>query len=274
MNRKKIMALILSVIMVLGSFTISFAQTDLEIKNDGVSTFKDIKGHWAANAINKWSDYGIINGYNGSFRPNDSITRGEMAVILNNMMDYQVAAQNKFTDLKSGRFYTDAILKANAAGIIKGDGSTVRPTDKITREEAAVMLAKAFALDVSTGGISFNDSASIATWASGYIKTMEAKGYVKGTNNNFMPKSNITRAETVTIIDNIVKAYYTKAGTDTDNVNGIAVIKVSDVILKDITISENLIIAEGVGEGEVTLDSVTVKGKTVVRGGGENSIHI
>ena len=76
------------------------------------------------------------------------------------------------------------------------------------------------------------------------------------------------------MINNIVKAYYTTAGTYTENVAGTAIIKVADVTLKGITVSENLIIAEGVAKGDAYLDSVTVKGDTVVRGGGENSIHI
>jgi hypothetical protein len=76
------------------------------------------------------------------------------------------------------------------------------------------------------------------------------------------------------MINNIVKAYYTTAGTYTENVDGTAIVKVADVTLKGITVSENLIIAEGVAKGDAYLDSVTVKGDTVIRGGGENSIHI
>lgn len=271
MKKRKALSFILAVMMVFGTFSTALAETELEATSTNEMKFSDVSKHWGAAAINKWSGYGIINGYEGLFRPDDSITRGEMAVILDNMMDYQVAANNTFTDLKAGQFYTEAILKANEAGIIKGDGSTVRPTDKITREEAAVMLARAFAISESSGNGTFQDRGTIASWAIGFITTMQSKGYVQGTNNNFLPKSNVTRAETVTMIDNIVKAYYTTAGTYTENVAGTAVVKVSGVILKDITISENLIIAEGVGlgQGEVTLDNVTVLGSKVVRGGSD-----
>ena len=57
-------------------------------------------------------------------------------------MDYQRKAQNHFTDLEN-TFYTDAILGANAAGVILGDEGTVRPKDAISRQEAAVMLGRA-----------------------------------------------------------------------------------------------------------------------------------
>lgn len=275
MKKQKVLSLIVVSAMALSSFSTPFAETDTDLAAVNPAVFQDVTGHWAEAAIYKWSDYGIINGYAGLFRPNDSITRGEVAVILNNLMDYQTAAQNTFTDLPAGQFYTDAVLKANAAGVVKGFETEIRPSEKITREEAAVMLGRAFAVEESANGaMSFADAASVSSWAKGYVASMEAKGYLQGRNNYFQPKENVTRAETVTIINNIVKAYYKTAGTYAEDVAGTALVKTSGVILKGITISGNLIVAEGVGQGDVTLDSVTVKGNTVVRGGGENSVHI
>jgi len=274
MKNKKILAVIVALAMVFGSFSMSFAATEAEAATTNAVTFTDMTGHWGATAIQKWAGYGIINGFEGLFRPDDSITRGEMAVILDNMMDYQEIATNSFTDLQAGQFYTDAVLKANAAGIIKGDGVIVRPTDKITKEEAAIMMSRAFAVKEVSSTKAFLDASAVSTWATGAVFGMEAKGYVSGFGGYFNPKATITRAEVVTMINNIVKAYFTTAGTYTENVAGTAVIKVPNVILKGVTVSENLIIAEGVAKGDATLDSVTVKGETVVRGGGENSIHI
>jgi len=276
MNRK-IISVVAALAMLVSSFSTSFAATDsATVLTTQGSTYQDVNGHWASEAIYKWSSYGVVKGNGGFFRPNDSITRGEMACILNNIMDYQSASKNTFTDLKAGKFYTDSVLKANASGIMMGDGATLlRPTDKITREEAAVMMAKAFAVNEGTiNKTTFKDAGEVASWAKTSVFGMESKGYIKGNTGKYNPKANITRAETVAIINNVVKGYYTKAGTYTDNVVGTAVIKVSNVILKGITISGDLIIAEGVGQGDSTLDSVTVKGNTVVRGGGENSIHI
>ncbi len=272
---KKAISIIVAVIMLISSFGTSFAAADPTMTT-AQQTFKDLNGHWASDAIYKWSAQGAINGYDGLFRPNDSITRGEMACILDNVMDYQSASKNTFSDLKAGQFYTNAVLKANAAGIINGNGATLlRPTDKITREEAVVMMAKAFAVNEgTTSNTKFSDEKEVSSWARTSVFGMEAKGYVNGNKGKFNPKANITRAEIVAIINNIVKGYYTKAGTYDENVNGTVVIKVPDVVLKGVNITENLIIAEGVGQGDVTLDSVTVKGNTVVRGGGENSIHI
>ena len=83
------------------------------------------------------------------------------------------------------------------------------------------------------------------------------------------------------MIDNAVKAYYTEAGTYTENIapkttgaNCVTIIRTTGITIKDAKISGDLIVAEGVGEGDFTLDSTTVEGKLIARGGGENSIHI
>lgn len=272
---RKITAAAVALTVLLSSFSASFAAAGSTTTAENQSIFKDVKTHWAKNAIIKWSGYGIINGYGGLFRPNDSITRGEIACILNTLMGYREAAKNTYSDLKTGQFYTDAVLKAKAAGVLVDDGDAfIHPTEKLTREEAVVILAKALAVEDAAETAAFKDAGSIASWAKPAVFGMEAKGYIKGNNGKFNPKTNITRAEIVTIINNIVKAYYTKAGTYTEDVKGTAVIKAPDVILKGMSISGNLIIAEGVGKGNATLESVTVKANTVVRGGGENSIHI
>lgn len=275
MKSRRVLVLVLALTIVLGSFSMAFAETQGDTPaTTAAPMLYDIGGHWGEAAIVKWSAYGIINGFEGKFRPDDPITRGEMAVILDNMMDYQVVANNTFYDVPTGQFYTDAVLKAYAAGIMYGNGIALRPTERITREEAAVILGRAFSVKNAANVTAFNDAASISEWAKDHIYGMQAKGYIQGFDNNFRPMDSVSRAELLAMINDMVKAYYTKAGTYTENVIGNAVIRVSSVVLKDMTVSENLIVAEGVAEGDATFDSVNVLGKMVIRGGGENSIYI
>jgi len=250
---------------------------------DGQDMFSDVTGHWASKAIHKWAGLGVIKGDSRGFRPNDSITRAEMAAILDNLMDYQKRASNSFSDVDNKAWYADAVLKANAAGILNGDGAGhATPAAEITREQAAAMLARAFAVDEKEGSLtSFKDVGNIAPWAKKLVFGMEEDKYIGGMGNgNFDPKANITRAQVVTIIDNAVKAYYTKQGTYTENVapdagaNCVAIVRTDGVTIKGSKINGDLIIAEGVAQGNFTLDSTTVTGKLVARGGGENSIHI
>jgi len=88
------------------------------------------------------------------------------------------------------------------------------------------------------------------------------------------PKDNISRAEAVKLIDNIAGELKNSAGTYTGNVEKNLVVNTGSVILKDMVVNGDLFLAQGIGDGDVTLDNVTVKGRTVVRGGGENSIII
>jgi len=239
-----------------------------------LAAYSDVQDHWAQSAIDKWSDLGIVQGSNGTFRPNDPITRGEMAVIINRVMQYQTTAQNSFTDLGDA-YYTDAILKTNAAGVIEGNGVNVRPTDIITREEATVMLGRALGLTESATAASvFSDRGSISSWAVGYVNSMVNKGYVQGFDGAFNPQSSITRSEVVTILNNAIKSLYNEAKEYTGDVSGSVVVNTAGVVLNNMKIKGDLIIAEGVGSGDVTLNNVTVLGQTIIRGGGANSIHI
>lgn len=126
----------------------------------------DTAGHWAQDALDTWQNYGVIKGNeDGNLMPDSGITRGEMAVMLDRVMAYQLKAQNTFSDLDQN-WYTDAILGANAAGIIMGMGDgTVQPGASITRQETAVMFARVLNLDTqSAPDAGFQDQDTIPDW--------------------------------------------------------------------------------------------------------------
>ena len=76
------------------------------------------------------------------------------------------------------------------------------------------------------------------------------------------------------ILYNIFEKYINVSGTYTGDQSGNVIVNVPEVTLKDTTIAGDLIIGDGVGNGTVTLDNVTVQGRVLVRGGGENSLRI
>lgn len=197
----------------------------------GATNYHDISAHWANSEIIKWSDNCILQGTNGYFRPNDPITRGEMAVILNLVMKYQDKPVNNFSDLDEN-FYTDAILGANKANIILGNANLIRPQDNITREEAVVMLSRALGLPESKVKSPFSDAYQISSWAQGYVNAMADKKLISGFNGMFYPQAHITRAEMVAILDNNVKGFYYRAGEYSGNVSGTVVVNTSGVILE------------------------------------------
>ena len=266
--KKKLLSIILAAVMLLSLLPATvFAQ-------DGA--FSDTSDHWAATAIETWAGRNVISGYAGEFRPNAPITRAEIAAVLNHVMGYTEAADIAFADVPSDAWYAEHIAKLYAAGIMAGDGDGVmRPTADITREEAAVLIAHTFAVPENAGNETpFPDAANISGWASFLVDGMKAAGYINGDpNGNFNPKSPITRAEVVTILNNIVDDFYNVPGEYDSEYRSFTprnvVIRSAGVTLKNSIISGNLYITDG----NVTLDNVTVSGTTFVRGGA-NSVRL
>ena len=218
-------------------------------------------GNWYDDAMSVWAQRGVLKGDgSGSLNPTGYITRGELAVILDRIMDYQIAANNSFADVANEAWYTDAVLKACAAGVLQGDGVNARSGDTITRQEAMVMLARVLELTGRSQGVSaFRDADQVADWAKGAVGAMAHAGYVQGSGGNIMPTAPITRAEVAVMLDNMFAETFDKAGTYTEDVDSSAVISADDVTLQGLTIAGDLIVAEGVAKGAVVSD-LTVSG--------------
>ncbi len=233
-------------------------------------------GSWHDHAMSAWAQRGVLKGdETGALHPTRPITRGELAVILDRIMGYQVAADNSFADLDDGAWHADAVLKTCAAGVLLGDGTNARPGHTLTRQEAMVMLARVLELTGSGRSVGdFGDGHLVAGWAKDAVAAMVEAGYVQGSGGNLMPTAPITRAEVAVLLHNIFAETFDKAGTYTGDVEGSAVISAHNVTLQNLTVAGDLIVAEGVADGHVVLDGVTVGGRLIVRGGGENSVVI
>ncbi|WP_108992070.1 DUF4838 domain-containing protein [Paenibacillus agaridevorans] len=244
----------------------------------GESRGSDLSGHWSEPAMNKWIDLKLLSGYaDGTFRPDRPTTRAEFVALLDRLFVFQEKEAHPFRDVPSDAWFANSVGKAYTAGIIQGIGDgRFEPGRNITREDAAVMVARAFQVDrTGTGGGGFKDDSQIASYAVDAISSLHAGGFIKGRNDlKFVPKGNITRAEVVQLLNNVSGDMARESKTLTGNVSGNLVVTAADVQLRDLVIEGNLFIAQGVAEGDLNLDNVMVKGNTYVWGGGENSIHI
>lgn len=170
----------------------------LSVQVYAATAFKDVKENaWYGDAVNYCAENGYVSGYNdGSFKPNNTITRAELAAVMNKMLGLNSAAKNTFRDVSNGKWYTTPVLNCVKAGIITGYSETkFGPNDKVTREQAAVILAKAFNIDKTNGRTSFSDDGKISNWAIGSVKAMQTAGLISGTGNNcFSPKAYVTRS--------------------------------------------------------------------------------
>ena len=236
--------------------------------------FDDVDIHWAKNAIEIWADYEVVQGFDSLFRPDDTITRAEMAVMINRIMNYQEMADNTFEDL-SENWYTEAILKLVKHGVMVGHNNQIRPEDIVTREEALVMIARALGIEGSESkSLSFTDADSISAWAVDAVQAMAEKGFINGyEDGSFRPQGNMTRACSVTVVNNSIKGFYNKPGTykAEEELDGIVIVNCPDVILEGMTINGDLIVTPGVKDGIVTLQGTTVSGQQIVMGGSVES---
>ncbi|WP_425270962.1 S-layer homology domain-containing protein [Paenibacillus ferrarius] len=173
-------------------------------------TLSDISGHWAEANIKQAISRGIVSGYpDGTFKPGKTVTRAEFAVMLMSTLKLQgEGAELTFTDsAQIGAWAKKAVAQAVQAGIINGyeDGS-FRPDAVITRAEIAAMitaaLGKSSQANAATG---FADDKDIPTWAKASVAYVKQAGIVQGKGDNqFAPLDNVTRAEAVTVLLNML----------------------------------------------------------------------
>lgn len=181
--------------------------TDKTTENPAENTtagLQDITGHWAENTIKQMVERNIAKGYpDGTFKPNNNITRAEFAVMLVRAFNLAPQDGKVFADT-ANHWAKNDIATAAAYGIVNGfDANTFGPNNLITREQMAAMIVKAAKLDVVNSEATFADSAKISDWAKGAMATATGNGIMKGyPDNTVKPKGNATRAEAVTVIFN------------------------------------------------------------------------
>lgn len=161
----------------------------------------DISDHWAKEQIQSFVDSGYIQGYpNGTFKPDNNITRAEFMTIANKAFGYTEKAEINYSDVAAGSWYADAVATAKAAGYINGyPNGTMKPDAPITREEAAVIVAKIDALQADEAAAdTFTDGKDIAAWSKGSIGACaEAKIFNGYPNGSFQGQNLIERGESV-----------------------------------------------------------------------------
>ena len=226
--------------------------------------FSDTSDHWAKGSITKWSEeYAILRGNeDGTFRPDEPITRGAFAGILDRFFHFPaVSPADTFSDLK-GNYWEEAVLKLHAAGVYLGSDGKALADEPITRAQAVTMLTRAFQITAESMTLPFGDAAEIPDYARSAVAAMNALGYVSGDpEGNFNPDSSITRAEFVTILDRMIRVLLPDDGEYTEDMDGTVMLSAAEgALFTGLHIAGDLIIAPGVSGG-VVLTDVTLDGQ-------------
>ena len=159
--------------------------------------------------LNTTDHFAYIVGYgNGEVRPQNNITRAEVATIFfrlltDDVRDENLTKTNRYSDVTRADWYNTAVSTLSSMGIITGypDG-TFRPNAAITRAEFAAIAAR-FDSNGDKTTAKFSDIAN--HWAKDEISIAYNNGWINGyPNGTFGPQRDITRAETMTLVNRVL----------------------------------------------------------------------
>ncbi|QJD87419.1 S-layer homology domain-containing protein [Cohnella herbarum] len=182
-------------------------------------TFEDTADHWARVDIEVLAAKHLAEGTGENrFEPNRPVTRAEFAKLaiallqrMNPAAEFSTQSGEKysFADVNSKAWYAVWVEEAASLGLINGSGGKFRPADAITREEAAVILARLLGLHKNNesaasvpDGIKerFIDSDEVAGWARQAIGKLIPLGILRGSGGKLYPKGTTTRSEAAVLI--------------------------------------------------------------------------
>ncbi len=257
-NRIRVSAFLLALVLVISMLPAVSA-----------ASLSDIKGHWAEEYINYGVTAGYISGYtDGTFLPNKTVTRAEFSKMVNTALGINHSATVSFSDIKSSDWFYNEVRKAVSAGYISGYAdNTFGANRNITRQEAAVMLARIVTEPEVAGTTAFQDSATIDPWAGASVAKMAAKTYMLGDkNNNFRPKAALTRAEAAKILYEVLKNEIIASSSQS--------FSVVDSSYYNTIYPNNVTITEAVANGAISFNSCRILGTLTASGGLDSTVNL
>jgi hypothetical protein len=181
--------------------------------------FNDTKTHWARKSIENMGSRLVVAGDgNGTYRPNSDMTRAEFAAIVGKALGLRTKeGQSSFSDVNVTDWYHGYTMTAASYGIVTGyNSSTFAPNDKITREQAMTMIARAMKItglktsgeerDIDALLAGYKDAGAISGYAKSAIGECLKTGIVSGKADKILaPKDFITRAEVAVIVERLLQ---------------------------------------------------------------------
>lgn len=181
--------------------------------------FSDAANHWSKQAVNNMGSRMVIDGTgSGKFSPDRDITRAEFAAIVVRGLGLKPErGATPFPDVRTTDWYNGVVNTAHAYGLVSGfaDG-TFRPNDKITREQAMVILAKAMNITGLGDKLAaqsaeavlrpFADAAEVSAWAQSGVADSVQAGLVTGRSASALaPQAYMTRAEVAALVERLLQ---------------------------------------------------------------------
>lgn len=176
-------------------------------------TLNDIPNTAAGTAIRSLVSRGILAGMgNDKFQGELPITRAMVsAVLMRISVDKSINTQTKFTDVKAGDWFNEAVMWAAGNGLFVGyPDESFKPNKLVSRQELALILQKFLALhginmdEVKTW--TYTDLGKIPAWSKDAVVAMAKIALVNGqTDTMYNPESEFTREELAVMLYNIIR---------------------------------------------------------------------
>ncbi len=191
-------------------FTVTVAK---KASSHPCDAFTDIDGHWARKSICYAVENGIFYGTSDTkFSPETPMTRAMLVTVLHRLEGKPgFTGTNSFSDVKSDKWYTDAIVWANVNGIVTGySKGRFGPDDQVTRQQMATILhryagKKGYDLKGSANLAVYTDAGKIGGWALTAMKWANAEGFITGRSaTTLAPEGSAKRAEVATILQRFI----------------------------------------------------------------------
>lgn len=169
----------------------------------GVPLPSDVRDHWAKAPVKELLVRGVVRGYpDGTFRPEQAVTRAELVTILARVLNWTVSGEVDlpFKD-ETPSWALSSLAAAWSRGVIGGyPDATFRPDRAVSRAEMAVLITRALELPGARDPVAFRDAGQIPGWAQEAVQRAAAAGIVQGSGGYFRPLAIATRAETAALI--------------------------------------------------------------------------
>lgn len=228
-------------------FTIVFSSTVFG------AVYSDISGHPYEKYISEYSEKGYVSGYpDGTFRPNNTITRAEVAALIKKINLPEIKQQNNmFSDVSLDDWFYDAVDTSVKGGIISGyEGNIFKPQNNITRFEIISILSNLIRSEnYNTVTLPYIDTEQIPTWVNNAVRNLYACGIIGEYDDNKIDgNKNISRGEVIAMLSKIME----KSNWDTTKVAQETLNNVTNPLPKDTEIPHDKI-------GYLTINSIGIE---------------
>lgn len=156
---------------------------------------------WAYTSIEKATELGFVEGFDGKLNPKGDITRAEFIKIIALALELDIEVENNidFKDVNESDWFYPYINTAYKAGIIEGDGNNFNPNDNITREQMAVIVVRALGLEHQKPSKEIKDIEKVSNWAKKDVETVVAIELMTGNEGSFNPEELATREMAIVV---------------------------------------------------------------------------